>query len=52
MHDQCHRLNELILTFLANFVNGQSVVSKREKFCALYASLTNAKAVKRKSSRL
>lgn len=24
MHDQCHRLNNLILTFLANFVKGQS----------------------------
>lgn len=32
MHDQCHRLNELILTFLANFVNGQSSVRKR-RFC-------------------
>lgn len=29
MHDQCHRLNELILTFLAYFVNGQSSVRKR-----------------------
>lgn len=29
MHDQCHRLNELILTFLANFVNGQSSVRGR-----------------------
>lgn len=28
MHDQCHRLNELILTFLANFVNGQSSEKK------------------------
>lgn len=32
MHDQCHRLNELILTFLANFVNGQSSV-RGKRFC-------------------
>lgn len=29
MHDQCHRLNNLILTFLANFVKGQSRARKR-----------------------
>lgn len=29
MHDQCHRLNNLVLTFLANFVKGQSCARKR-----------------------
>lgn len=32
MHDQCHRLNELILTFIANFLNGQSSVREKKRF--------------------
>lgn len=31
MHDQCHRLNNLILTFLANFVKGQSSARKKRR---------------------
>lgn len=29
MHDPCHRLNTLVLTFLANFVKGQSSARER-----------------------
>lgn len=36
MHDQCHRLNNLILTFLANFVKGQSSARKKEDFGNLF----------------
>lgn len=36
MHDQCHRLNNLILTFLANFVKGQSSARKKENFGNLF----------------
>lgn len=31
MHDQCHRLNNLILTFLANFIKGQSGARKKKE---------------------
>lgn len=62
MHDQCHRLNELILTFLANFVNGQSSVRKRGilwfflRFCQKKKekkeTLTNGEVVNATSFRL
>lgn len=47
MHDQCHRLNKLILTFLANFVKGQNGVRKVEFWKPVFAyckiTLTNSK---------
>ena len=32
MHDQCHRLNNLILTFLANFIKRSEQCEEKENF--------------------